>query len=49
MTKYPRIRYGSFGPIVETSPGDWRMADDEDLNILPVGPDLSAEEEEDIE
>jgi hypothetical protein len=38
------IRYGSFGPLVQTQDG-WRMATQEDLDILPAGEDLTPEEE----
>ncbi len=43
-----RIRHGSFGPIVETTEG-WRAATQDDMDTLPVGPDLTPEEESDIE
>jgi hypothetical protein len=43
------IRYGSFGPIVwavnEHGEATTRYADQEDLDTLPVGPDLTEEEE----
>lgn len=41
------IRHGSFGPIVQTEDG-WRMATQKDLDTLPVGDDLTEEEEAEI-
>jgi hypothetical protein len=44
------IRHGSFGPIVwDTDTGETRCADQHDMDTLPVGEDLTAEEEETIE
>jgi len=49
MTKFQEIiRYGSFGPIVWAD-GDTRLATQEDLDTLPVGPDLTTDEESEIE
>lgn len=42
------IRHGSFGPIV-WSPNGTRIATQEDMNLLPVGADLTADEEAEIE
>lgn len=47
-TKKETIRHGSFGPIVWSEDGT-RMATQEDMDTLPVGPDLTPEEEEEIE
>jgi hypothetical protein len=41
------IRFGSFGPIVETADG-WRFATQEDMDTLEVGEDLTPEEEDEI-
>ena len=44
------IRHGSFGPIVwDMDSGATRMATQDDMDTLPVGDDLSAEEEQSIE
>jgi hypothetical protein len=47
------IRYGSFGPIVwavnEYGKATTRYAAQEDLDILPVGPDLTEEEEQEVD
>jgi hypothetical protein len=44
------IRHGTFGPIVwDTATGATRVATQEDMDTLPVGDDLTAEEEEQIE
>ena len=49
MTKAQEIlRYGKFGPIVWSEAGT-RMATQEDMDSLPVGEDLTAEEESEIE
>lgn len=43
------IRFGSFGPIVwDLATGETRFATQDDLDRLPVGPDLTEEEEESI-
>lgn len=39
------IRHGSFGPIVWIADGSTRIATQADMDRLPVGPDLSEEEE----
>jgi hypothetical protein len=45
-----QIRHGTFGPIVwDTETGETRMATQEDMDTLPVGEDLTAEEEATIE
>ena len=41
------IRYGTFGPIVWDD-GETRMATQDDMDTLPVGDDLTAEEEASI-
>ena len=43
------IRHGSFGPIVWLANGDSRTATQLDMDTLPVGEDLSADEESEIE
>lgn len=44
------IRHGSFGPIVwDIQTGETRMATQDDLDTLPVGEDLTADEEASIE
>lgn len=44
------IRHGSFGPIVwDMDTGATRMATQEDMDTLPVGEDLSEEEESSID
>lgn len=44
------IRHGSFGPIVcSLDSGCTRMATQEDIDTLPVGDDLTEEEEAAIE
>jgi hypothetical protein len=44
------IRHGSFGPIVwDTATGQTRAATQEDMDSLEVGPDLTPEEEAEIE
>jgi|GEM_PF-5789056 hypothetical protein len=43
-----KIRHGSFGPIVQTDTG-WRLATQEDMDTLPVGEDLTAAEEAEID
>jgi len=41
------IRHGSFGPIVwDTATGETRAATQYDMDHLPVGEDLTEEEEE---
>lgn len=43
------IRHGSFGPIVwDTATGETRAATQYDMDHLPVGPDLTEEEEASI-
>ena len=43
------IRHGSFGPIVwDVVTGETRFATQDDLDHLPVGPDLTEEEEASI-
>jgi hypothetical protein len=43
------IRFGSFGPIVwNCQTEETRLATQDDLDTLPVGDDLSPEEEESI-
>lgn len=45
-----QIRFGSFGPIVwNTVDGSTRLATQEDMDTLPVGNDLTSEEEDTIE
>lgn len=45
-----QIRHGSFGPIVwDTVTCDTRVATQHDMDTLPVGPDLTDEEEAGIE
>jgi hypothetical protein len=44
------IRHGTFGPIVwDSSDDSTRAAGQDDMDSLPVGPDLTAEEEAAIE
>ena len=43
------IRHGSFGPIVWCADGTTRCATQEDMDTLPVGDDLTEEEEAEIE
>lgn len=44
------LRYGTFGPIVwDTDTHATRMATQDDLDTLPQGEDLTAEEEDEIE
>ena len=47
------IRYGSFGPIVwavnEHGEATTRYATQDDLDTLPVGPDLTEEEEQEVD
>lgn len=47
---HPRetIRHGTFGPIVWSESGT-RAATQRDMDTLPVGPDLTPEEEDEIE
>lgn len=40
-----QIRYGTFGPIVWNSDGSTRCATQHDMDTLPCGPDLTADEE----
>jgi len=52
MTATPTeiIRHGTFGPIVwDTATGNTRAATQEDMDTLPVGDDLTEEEEAQIE
>lgn len=43
------IRHGTFGPIVwDTQTGETRAATQKDMDELPVGDDLTEEEEEGI-
>lgn len=45
-----QIRHGSFGPIVwDTETGETRLPTQDDMDNLPVGDDLTPEEEEAIE
>lgn len=45
-----QIRHGTFGPIVwDTATGETRVATQDDMDNLPVGDDLTAEEEASIE
>jgi hypothetical protein len=47
--KMEQIRHGTFGPIVwDTDTGATRVATQDDMDSLPVGPDLTAEEEDSI-
>lgn len=44
------LRYGSFGVIVwDLTTGETRMATQADMDDLPVGDDLTADEENEIE
>lgn len=44
------IRHGSFGPIVwDLDTSETRMATQKDMDALPVGDDLTEEEEEGVE
>lgn len=44
-----QVRHGSFGPIVwDTATDETRCATQQDMDELPVGPDLTAEEEASI-
>ena len=50
VAQQEQIRHGSFGPIVwDTITGDTRVATQHDMDTLPVGPDLTDEEEAGIE
>lgn len=45
-----QIRHGTFGPIVwDVITGETRYATQDDMDTLPVGPDLTPEEEDSIE
>jgi hypothetical protein len=44
-----QIRHGSFGPIVWATDGTTRVATQRDMDTLPVGADLTADEESEIE
>lgn len=45
-----QIRHGTFGPIVwNIETGETRMATQDDLDTLPVGEDLTDDEEASIE
>ena len=50
MNQTEILRHGSFGPIVQnTTTGEFRAADQHDMDTLPVGDDLTADEEETID